>query len=325
VPDDTATGTTVDAPVAATDSPTATLWRRRSPRSPAVPSATALTGVETSTLSDATSIALAASDEARALLDGMEVRIRTLPTTVATSSERCVSSVRGPIMWSETLTARANALGNDDVFVCMTTSRSFDTIENRLLVDALNSIAVAARALRGPTGERVDPDEAARIEAIAIEAAGWRGDSRFADVTTRRLTGRAAAHVRGGHRRAWMEPIHAVRSRAREPFWPEDVVGLCDEWTAALHRTVVQVLDALDRPHLMTLSDGGLWSGPVSFRHPDAPGSGVAGLAVRGRPVLPGGDVAAAPWARRLPTGGVRVPPDAGPDEVRTLLRHSSS
>jgi hypothetical protein len=86
----------------------------------------------------------------------MELRIRTLPTTVATSSERCVNSVRGPIMWAETITARANALGNDDVFVCMTTARSFDTVENQLLVEALDSIAAASRrcAARPPRDSR---------------------------------------------------------------------------------------------------------------------------------------------------------------------------
>lgn len=322
----TLTGTKASTSQPPADMPTAILWQRRSVRSPAIVSAVALTGVDVTTLTDATSIALAASDEARALLDGMEVRIRTMPTTVATSSERCVSSVRGPIMWSETLTARANALGNDDVFVCMTTSRSFDTVENRLLVDALGSIAGANRALSGPTGERVQPEEAERIATIATEAAAWRADSRFSGVTTRRLTGRAAARVRGGHRKAWMEPILAVRRRAREPFVPADVVGLCDEWTAALHRTLLQVLEALERPHVLTLSDGGLWCGDVSFRHPQAPGSGTSGLALRGRPVLPEAKaIEDGPWAHLLPTGGVRVPVDAGPDEVRTLLRHSSS
>ncbi|HRW41896.1 MAG TPA: hypothetical protein P5193_10160, partial [Microthrixaceae bacterium] len=148
---------------------TAELWKRRSWRSPAVASAAVLTGIAVSDLTDATALALAASDEARALLDGMELRIRTLPTTVATSSERCVNSVRGPIMWAETITARANALGNDDVFVCMTTARSFDTVENQLLVEALDSIAAASRALRGPTAERLEADDAERIAEVAAE------------------------------------------------------------------------------------------------------------------------------------------------------------
>jgi hypothetical protein len=330
--DDAAVAGPADAPSAAAvdaaphPEPTAELWRRRSPRSPAIPCATALTGVDGITLADATAIALAASDEAAHLLEGMEMRIRTLPTTVRTSAERCINSVRGPIMWAETMTARANALGNDDVFVCMTTERSFDTVENQLLVDALESIAAAEKALRGPTGERVAEEDAARIEAVAREAAAWRRDSRLAPVRPGRLTGRAAARVRGGHRKAKMEPVLAVRRRAREPFLPEDVVGLTDEWTRALHRTVLRVMDAMERPRVLTLSDGGLWCRTLSFRHPAAPGAGPAGLAVRGRPVLPPhGEVDDAPWASLMPRSGVRIPAEAGPQEIRALLAQSRS
>ena len=306
--------------------PTAELWRRRSPRSPAIACATALTGIDNVTLADATAIALAASEEAEHLLEGMELRIRTLPTTVTNAAERCINSVRGPIMWAETITARANALGNDDVFVCMTTERSFDTVENQLLVDALESIAAAGKALRGPTGERVDAKDAARIAALAQEAAGWRKDSRLAGVRPRRLTGRSAARVRGGHRKAKMEPVLAVRRRAREPFRPDDMVGLADEWTRALHRSVIRVLDAMERPRVLTLSDGGLWCRTLSFRHPATPGAGPAGLAVRGRPVLPPhGDVDDAPWAALLPSSGIRLPADAGPDELNALLAQSRS
>ncbi len=301
--------------------PTAALWQRRSPHSPAIPTVAALTGIDVGTLSDATAIALAASDEAGALLDGMEVRIRTLPSAVATSAERCAGSVRGPIMWSETLTARANSFGNEDVFVCMTTARSFDRVENQLLVDALDSIAAAARALRGPTGERVTSDDAEKIGAVADEARRWRSDDRLAGIRPRRLTGRAAAHVRGGHRKAWIEPVLAVRRRAREPFHPEDVSGLTDEWTRTAHGHMLRVLDALDLRRPLSLSDGGVWCGPVSFRHPDSPGSGVDGLAVRGRPVLPVGDeLAGAPWAHRLAGEGIRLPQNDDPQALRELL-----
>jgi len=301
--------------------PTAALWQRRSPHSPAIPSAAALTGIDVGSLAGATAIALAASEEAATLLDGMEVRIRTLPSTVATSAERCSGSVRGPIMWSETMTARANSFGNDDVFVCMATERSFDRVENQLLVDALDSIAAAARALRGPAGERLSEEDAGRVASAAAEARRWRSDERLADIKPRRLTGRAASHVRGGHRKSWIEPVLAVRRRSREPFFPEDVVGLTDEWTRIMHAQLVRVLDALDLRRPLTLSDGGLWCGPVSFRHPSTPGSGVDGLAVRGRAVLPSGDeLAGAPWAGLLPAQGIRLPAAEGPEALRTLL-----
>jgi hypothetical protein len=302
----------VPVPTDTTRTPTEELWSRRSRLSPAIGSAAALLGVEPIMLADATAISLAASDEAAALLDGMELRVRTLKTTVATSAERCIYSVRGPILWSETITARANALGNEDVFVCMTTSRSFDTVENRILVSALEAIARAGKALRGPTGERVDPAEVDRIAAVAEEAAHWRNNPRLIDVKAGRLNGRGLARLRGGHRMARLGPVLAVRRRVAEPFVPEDLDQLADEATRAYHGFVLQVLDvvstAAGRSGHLSLSDDGLWSGQLSFRHPAGSGEAVAGVALRGRPILPPEDlVADAPWAGRLPADGLRI------------------
>ena len=173
--------------------------------------AAALIGDDVATLTDAVSITLAASPEAAALLDGMEFRVRTLPTTVHTSAERCVNSVRGPILWSETITARANALGNDDVFVCSTTSRSFDTVENRVLVGALEAIARAGRALRGPTGQKVPSDAAEQIASAAEEAANWRQHPRLVDI-------RAGAAQRPRHEQAQgRSPAGPHGRRDRDP------------------------------------------------------------------------------------------------------------
>ncbi len=308
--------TTEAAPADATGTaPTAELWRRRTRISPAIGSAAALLGIDSLTLSDATAISLAASTEATALLDGMELRIRTLTTTVSTESERCVYSVRGPIMWAETITARANALGNDDVFVCMTTSRSFETVENQILVYVLEAIARAGRALKGPTGELVDPDEVDRIADVAAEADRWRHTPRLAGVTAGRLNSRSLTRLRGGHRSARMAPVLAVRERVREPFTAEDVDGLADEHTRAYHGFVLRVLDAVSaaagRAGRLTLSDGGLWSGHLSFRHPAVDGPELAGLVVRGRAVLPPTElVEGADWADRLPDRGIRLTSD---------------
>ena len=317
----------VDGQAPAVVSPTAELWRRRTRISPAIGSAAALLGIDSLTLADATAISLAASAEAASLLDGMELRLRMLNTTVATSSERCIYSVRGPIMWSETITARANALGNDDVFVCMTTSRSFNTVENQILVFVLEAIARAGRALKGPTGELVDPAEVERIAAVAAEADRWRHAPRLADVKVRRLNSRSLARMRGGHRMARMAPVLAVRSRVNEPFVADDLDGLADEATRAYHAFVLRVLDAVSRAAgrsgRLTLSDGSLWSGHLSFRHPAgaAAGAEVPGLALRGRAVLPPEDLLdGVEWAGRLPDEGIRVATDADLERLAELV-----
>jgi hypothetical protein len=291
---------------------TMALWRRRARSTPAVPYAAALIGGDVATLRDATSLTLAASPEAAALLDGMELRVRTLPTGVDTHAERCVFSVRGPVMWSETITARANALGNEDVFICSLTRRSFDTVENRVLVAALESIARAGRALRGPTGAKVPAAEAARIAEIAREAAAWRAHPRLSDVQSRKLTGRDLARLRNGHRTSRLATVLAIRQRVAEPFVAEDLVGLADEWTWRYHAFVEHALTMLSRslrlPTAWTVSDGGLWAGPVSWRHPDAAAGTPPGLCYRGIPLLPPSQlIDGAPWREAVPADGVRI------------------
>jgi len=293
-------------------SATAELWRRRARGVHATSYAAALIGDDVGALTDAVSITLAASPEAAALLDGMEFRVRTLPTTVHTSAERCVNSVRGPILWSETITARANAFGNDDVFVCATTSRSFDTVENRVLAGALEAIARAGRALHGPTGQKVPANAVEQIASAAEEAANWRQHPRLAGIRAGRLSGRDMARLRGGHRLVRMADVLAIRERAAEPFVSEDVIGLSDQWTRRYHAFALHVLDVLGTsvplPPTFSLSDEGLWCGPVSWRHPKTPGATPAGICYRGVPLLPPPDMlAGAPWAGSVPADGVHI------------------
>jgi hypothetical protein len=309
---------------------TSALWERRARGTHAIAYAAALIGGEVGTLTDAVSISIAASPEASALVDGMELRVRTLPTTVTTTPERCVFSVRGPILWSETITARANALGNEDVFVCSTTRRSFDTVENRVLVAALDAVARAERALRGPTGAKVSVEESERIAAVAREAAAWRRHPRLSGLQGGRLGGREMARLRGGHRMARMAAVLAIRQRAAEPFVAEDLVGLSDVWTRRYHAFALHVLMVLGgsvrRPESFSCSDGGLWSGPVSWRHPQAVGGTPSGICYRGIPLLPPLRLYQdAPWSDAVPTEGVRITSDDDVDRLADRLDRRST
>ncbi|CAN5629510.1 hypothetical protein BH10ACT3_BH10ACT3_14640 [soil metagenome] len=307
--------------------PTAQLWSRRVAGTNAVACAAALTGISIDVLSDALSISLAASEEAVALLDGMELRVRTLTTSIDTDTERCIYSVLGPVLWSETITARANALGNEDVFVCATPSRSFDTVENRVLVAALEAIGRAARALRGPMGSKVPPADAVRIGQVAEDARAWRRHHRLADVRSARRNGRDMARLRGGHRMARMAPVIAIRQRVAEPFIDEDLDGLADARTSRYLGFVLETMDALaqrfDGPRQLTYIDGGLWADDASFRHPGAAGETPPGLCYRGIPLLPPvALVEGARWASKLPGDGVRIS-TAG--DLRRLLDRLSA
>lgn len=291
---------------------TAEIWERRT-RGRSIAFAAALTGVDMFSLRNFLTISLAASDEAAEMLKQMEHVFRTLTTTIATESERCILSVRGPILWSETITARANALGNEDVFVCGTSSRSFDTVENRFLVSALESISKAERVLRSPEIVTSLPDEVCeRARSAALLARKWRNGPRLADVPARRLTARDAARLRGSRRLARLTSVVAFSDRQSEPLDVPAVIDMSDEWTRRYHDFVLwvasEVATQIRLPGRLTCFEGGIWAGPISFRHPLSSGGTPAGLAIRGIPLLPpSGVVDGSPWQSDLPSGGIVV------------------
>lgn len=278
-----------------TASATARLWRRRDRRIPAIAAAAAMTGLAPADLRDASRVSLAASVEAERLLDTMDARVRALPLTLVDSLERCVNSVRGPVVWSETITARANALGNDDVFVCTTARRSFDCAANRMLVAVLTEIAGASRALRGPVGRFLSPADAEHIEAVALRARQWRHHSRLEGVAPREPKVRELARLHHGRHHEALSPVFEARRRVLQPFEEPDIEGLTDARTAAMHVGVLEVFDEaaqrLGLDPVITFGDGALWAGPLAFRHPRSAGSTPPGLSVAGEPVRDGYDL----------------------------------
>lgn len=319
-PETTEAAAPVESAVPAPASATEQLWERQARRSRAVPYVAALVGADVPALLDTVSVAVAASDEAQQLLDGMEVRVRTLPTGVRSRSERCVHAVLGPVLWSETMTARANSLGNDDVFVCSIVERSFDTVENRLLVAALETVARAQRVVRSGEPTLLGNLDATRVGSAAAEAARWRAHPRLADVSGR-VHPRELTVLRNSHRTARMAEVLAVRTRVANPFDASEVAALADPWTRRYHEFVLDVVasvaPALGLPRRFTLSDGGLWSGPISWRHPAAEGGTPPGLCYRGLPLLPPATLYAdAPWSAAVPDDGIVID---GPGALRQL------
>lgn len=225
---------------------TATLWSRRVPTAPALRVAELLVGVDTATLDDAVVLALAASDEAAALLDGMEVRVRTLPSRTVVEPVRCDQSVRGQILWSDTVVARAGAAAADDVFVCARAVRTWDTPENRALVAALVALGRADGTLSRPLGGRLEEPVRRRVEAVATEARSWRRHPRLVGLRDLRLDGRSLTALRRGHRAGQTAPLLAIRARLRDPFTAADVASLAPPAVRTLH---AQVLGAVQDDH----------------------------------------------------------------------------
>lgn len=225
---------------------TAELWTHRDRRIPAVAAAVALTGLPVPLLEDAARVSFALSCEFEALLDGMQERTRRLPSVLEDRPERCVHSVRGPVMWSETITARANSFGEEDVFVCRSVRRSFDGPDNRLLVWLLERGSSAGRLLRRRSSDtgivgRMDPGELRRAEEIGARARVWRTAPRIAGVPARRPNRTEMNRIRRSRSVGPETPaLCAAWARALQPFSAQEVASLCDASTADMHREALE-------------------------------------------------------------------------------------
>lgn len=252
------------------------IWRRI--RRPIDPHGAieALAGVPRRTARQVVGAATAGSDEAVALLHDMPKLIRNLSISTISVPERCVGEIRGPILWSETLSARASSAGDPGVYVCSTVSRAHDTPENQLLVAALEAIVRGGRDVERFHPE--DEDEAAEAQLLvdarrhADLAQRYLDHRTLIDVRGARSTRRAARRVRHDPRRRTYRPVAAMLQRAAEPLDVATIRLFCNEVTTARHDLVVAAIDHLEArgvrvPPLLVV-DRELVGGPLRFHHP---------------------------------------------------------
>jgi hypothetical protein len=174
-------------------------------------------------------------------------------------------------MWGETLTARANTFGADDVFVCAAPRRDLDVSENRVLVTALHLVARANRSLVTPAARYFTPDAHARIEANAASARSLARARLLAGVRDKNVGTRELHKVAAGRRaRQYATAIDMLRRRS-EPLRGAELHTLCDHRTIAEHHALVQVMAAIQRrglavPHFRVAS-GELVAGRLRYRN----------------------------------------------------------
>lgn len=234
----------------------------------------ALAGVPLRTARQVVGAAVAGSDEASALLSVMPQLIRNLSISTVAVPERCVGAVRGPVLWSETMSARAGSAGDDGIFVCSTVSRAYDTAENRLLVKALSEIVRGGRAV-----ERLHDSERGEEPSLLADARHHADlAERFLDHRT--LIGvrqsqrrrRAAGRVRRDPRRRGYQPVHDMLRRASEPLDVSTIRLFCDEQTTARHDLLVAAADHLEsrgiRIPAFFVVEHEVRAGPLTFHHP---------------------------------------------------------
>jgi hypothetical protein len=214
---------------------------------------------------------LATSDEAEDLLDAMPRILRSLAIATTDRHERCMGEIRGPVLWAETMSARSSSAGDTGLYVCATTTKAYDTDENRVLKAALNAVFVAGRhAERGMEGYTDDVIKRARHNGQT--AARLMDHQTLAPVPVARPTGRSLRRTRAGSRRHTYQPALALLRRAGDPMGPEHLAAFADERTTAQHDLLAATLERVEhvtgaRPPLRS-DHGGLTAGLVGFHHP---------------------------------------------------------
>ena len=235
----------------------------------------ALLGIRSRLARQLVGAVLATSDEAEALLAAMPTIVRSLAIATTDRPERCYGELRGPILWSETMSVRSASAGDPGLFVCATTTKAYDTDENRVLKAALEAVHRAGRRADLHADVKVEGDRedvARRARHNGQVAARLLDHQTLAQVPVTTPSGRALRRTRAGSRRNTYRPALAVLRRAGEPLGPGHLAPLVDDRTRAQHDLLAAALQRLEdvtgtRPPLRS-DRGGLTAGPLTFHHP---------------------------------------------------------
>jgi hypothetical protein len=250
-------------------SATADLWRRLHPATDPAEALAALLGLPVPEARTRLDTLLATSPEAEALLGGMDRTIRSLAVSTIARPDQCRGELRGPVLWSETAAARAASGGADDVFVCVLPERAYDTPENRVLVQALLTIARAGRATGEGRADAAD-DDAARARANRVRASRWLDHKALASVPARPPDGRSFRRARSGRSARTYAPALALLSLASSPLGPDALEAWADERLLDQHDLVAAVLERVERRGVpcgvASALDGAYSCGPVVYR-----------------------------------------------------------
>jgi len=243
----------------------------------------ALVGEPPTAVSQGVGLALATSQEAQALVAAMPTVVRSLATSLQTHNQRCIGELRGPVLWSETMSARASSFGDRDLFVCAAPSRAYDIDENRVLVAALKVVRDAGReATDRATGPLEDP--VLRLARKVGSSAGrWLDHPSLAPISQVRPDPRALRRTRAGKHRRTYQPALDVLERASDPISAEEAFRWCRPVVHARHRLLLALVDRLEQDGRRQVPPfraerGALLAGPLAFHAGRSDGAGLAGV-----------------------------------------------
>lgn len=251
----------------------------------------ALSGRSLRTAHQVVGVALATSDEAEGLLDAMPRIVRSLAIATTDRPERCYGELRGPIMWSETMSARSASAGDPGLWVCATTTKAYDTDENRVLKAALAAIERAGRdASAGSASDASAAGALRRARHNELRARHVLEHRTLSGVPVTRVSQRALQRTRAGSRRSTYAPAVALLLAAAAPVQALDLASVLTDEARAGHDLMAATivgLDAAGRGAPLRTSSGTLVAGDARYAH----GRGVT---LGGRPIRDLADLDAA-------------------------------
>lgn len=235
-----------------------------------VPSAAALLGLRHSAAAQLVGAVVATCDEADRLLAAMPQILRSLAIATTDQPERCHGELRGPVLWSETMSARSTSVGDPGLFVCATTTKAYDTAENRILKAALTAIERGGNA--ATHGRELGADEVLRhARHNQHRARHLLEHQTLSTVPVAHITSRMVRRTMAGSRRATYRPAVSMLARAHDPLRSEHLQAHTNPATIADHDLLAAALLAADAgtdaPLPLINRDGGLTAGAVRYDH----------------------------------------------------------
>jgi hypothetical protein len=256
------------------DSATEELWRRvKRPFDP-IGAVQAFTGLAPAAARQLVAMRLAGSPEADLLLDHMHETVRSMAIATTSHPVRTTGEVRGPILWSETMSARTSSPGAGNVFICSSPVKAYDTPENRVLAHALTRIRDAAQSIERHPAEPTAGTLSRRARHNGTRAARALEHRTLGGLDRKKPHPRDIKAARSGSRKHRYRFAVAMLERAADPVPGAVIVAITPPRVARQHGLLLALLERLGAAAgTLQVADAGLLSGPVRYLHPDRTGT----------------------------------------------------
>ena len=260
---------------------TVELWYRLARPFDPVSAVEAVTGLSPLSSRQVVGLCLATSREADTLLDRMGEIVRSLAIATTTSPSRYEGEVRGPILWSETVSARSASPGAGAAVVCASPVKAYDTDENRVLRFALSLLRDAARDASPSTPALRDDDRVRRARHNGTRAVRALEHRTLSSVSRTKPDGRAVQKARTGSRARIYRPAVELLRRAPALIDAKTVAAHCDDHTRRQHGLLLALADSLELGEFRVIGHV-LTNHGIRYVHPHrADAEGVHGVLLR--------------------------------------------